>query len=70
MEAQVWALKRGEPIEQPIYDHSDGTLTGPERVEPREIVIMQGLHPFAARSSPLWRVRFLATIPLLLVAEE
>ena len=46
MEEQVWSLKRGEPIQKPVYDHSDGTLTGPELVEPREVVIMQGLHPF------------------------
>jgi phosphoribulokinase len=46
MEQQVWALKRGEPIHKPIYDHSNGTLDGPELVEPREVVIMQGLHPF------------------------
>ena len=46
MEEQVWSLKRGEPVQKPIYDHSDGTLTGPELVEPREVVIMQGLLPF------------------------
>jgi phosphoribulokinase len=46
MEEQVWALKRGEPILKPVYDHSDGTLREPERVEPREVVIVQGLHPF------------------------
>ncbi len=45
MEQQVWALKRGEPIDKPIYDHSNGTLKGSERVEAREVVIMQGLHP-------------------------
>jgi phosphoribulokinase len=46
MEDQVWALKRGESILKPVYDHSDGTLRPPERIEPREVVIMQGLHPF------------------------
>lgn len=46
MEDQVWSLKRGESILKPIYDHSDGTLRPPEMVEPREVVIMQGLHPF------------------------
>jgi phosphoribulokinase len=46
MEDQVWSLKRGESILKPIYDHSDGTLRDPEIVEPREVVIMQGLHPF------------------------
>jgi phosphoribulokinase len=46
MEDQVWSLKRGESILKPIYDHSDGTLRDPESVDPREVVIMQGLHPF------------------------
>jgi phosphoribulokinase len=46
MEEQVWSLKRGEAIQKPVYDHSDGSMTGPQLVEPREVVIMQGLHPF------------------------
>jgi phosphoribulokinase len=46
MEDQVWSLKRGESIMKPIYDHSDGTLRAAELVEPREVVIVQGLHPF------------------------
>ena len=46
MEEQVWSLKRGESILKPVYDHSDGTLRPPEVVDPREVVIMQGLHPF------------------------
>ncbi|MHB8613127.1 MAG: phosphoribulokinase [Candidatus Dormibacteraceae bacterium] len=46
MEEQVWSLKRGHAIQKPVYDHSNGSLTGPELVEPREVVIMQGLHPF------------------------
>jgi phosphoribulokinase len=46
MEDQVWSLKRGESILKPVYDHSDGTLRPPEIVVPREVVIMQGLHPF------------------------
>ena len=46
MEEQLWALKRGEPIAKPVYDHSDGTFRPPERVDPNEVVIIQGLHPF------------------------
>jgi phosphoribulokinase len=46
MEEQVWSLKRGESIRKPVYDHSDGTLQPAEVVEPREVVIIQGLHPF------------------------
>lgn len=40
----LWRLKRRLPIEKPIYDHSTGTLTGPELIEPRPIVLIEGLH--------------------------
>lgn len=46
MEEQLWALKRGETVAKPVYDHSDGTFKPAERVEPNEVVIVQGLHPF------------------------
>ena len=46
MENQLLALKRGNPITKPVYDHSDGTFRSPEEVQPREVVIVQGLHPF------------------------
>ncbi len=46
MEEQIWALKRGDRVDKPVYDHSDGTFQAPEPIEPREVVIMQGLHPF------------------------
>ncbi|MHB8717704.1 MAG: phosphoribulokinase [Candidatus Dormibacteria bacterium] len=46
MEEQLWALKRGEQVEKPIYDHRDGTFAGAEVVTPNEVVIVQGLHPF------------------------
>lgn len=50
MEEQLLALKRGEAIDKPIYDHADGTFKGPERIEPKEVAIIQGLHPFLASS--------------------
>ncbi|HLH68566.1 MAG TPA: phosphoribulokinase [Candidatus Dormibacteraeota bacterium] len=46
MEEHLWALKRGEAIEKPVYDHRDGTFGCPRRLEPRQVVIVQGLHPF------------------------
>ena len=46
MEEQLWALKRGDAISKPVYDHADGTFQAPERIEPNEVVIIQGLHPF------------------------
>ena len=46
MEEQLWALKRGESISKPVYDHADGTFKAAELVDPNEVVIVQGLHPF------------------------
>ncbi|HEX7127730.1 MAG TPA: phosphoribulokinase [Thermodesulfobacteriota bacterium] len=38
-------LRAGEPIEKPVYDHSDGTIKGPVTVTPKAVVFVQGLHP-------------------------
>jgi len=46
MENQLLALKRGNPIMKPVYDHSDGTFGPSEEILPKEVVIVQGLHPF------------------------
>ena len=46
MEEQLLALKRGEAVVKPVYDHTDGTFKEPEHMVPREVVIVQGLHPF------------------------
>jgi len=46
MEENLWALKRGESVEKPVYNHSDGTFGEAVTVVPREVVIVQGLHPF------------------------
>lgn len=43
MEQHLMLLAAGEPILKPIYDHTDGSLTAPELVEPREIVVIEGL---------------------------
>jgi phosphoribulokinase len=42
-------LREGQPILKPVYDHSIGELTEPEYVEPREFVIIEGLHGLANR---------------------
>lgn len=42
----VWQLRRGRSILKPVYDHSTGTFARPERVVPREVVVLEGLHPF------------------------
>ena len=50
MEEDLWALREGRAIDKPIYDHSDGTFKGPEHVEPKEIVVVQGLFPLYTRA--------------------
>lgn len=46
MESQLLKLKQGRTIQKPVYDHRDGTFGAPEELLPREVVIVQGLHPF------------------------
>lgn len=43
MELQLERLHYGQPILKPVYDHSNGTLVRPEYVQPKEIVICEGL---------------------------
>jgi len=45
MYEQVKALKNGETISKPIYNHVNGTLDTPETIEPTPIIIFEGLHP-------------------------
>lgn len=43
---QIKALKEGNTISKPIYNHVNGTLDTPETIEPTPIIIFEGLHPF------------------------
>jgi phosphoribulokinase len=45
MEQHLQLLATGKPVLKPVYDHSDGTLTRPVLLEPREFVIVEGLLP-------------------------
>lgn len=45
MYEQIKALKNGESINKPIYNHETGTIDPPEVVEPNHIVVIEGLHP-------------------------
>jgi len=45
MYEQMVALKNGETISKPIYNHVNGTLDTPETVEATPIIIIEGLHP-------------------------
>merc|ERR1719335_1715687 len=46
MYEQIAALKRGEEVKKPIYNHVNGTLDAPETIKPTPILIVEGLHPF------------------------
>lgn len=40
----VWSLRHGQSIIKPVYDHAIGTFADPVLVEPRNFVILEGLH--------------------------
>ena len=39
------ALRRGEEIDKPVYDHTDGTIKGPVPFRSAPVLIIEGLHP-------------------------
>jgi phosphoribulokinase len=45
MYEQIKALKNGQAIDKPIYNHETGEIDPPERVEPNKILVIEGLHP-------------------------
>ncbi len=45
MAEQIKALKNGESINKPIYNHETGEIDPPERIDPNHIVVIEGLHP-------------------------
>ncbi|MEN9239326.1 MAG: phosphoribulokinase, partial [Thermostichales cyanobacterium SZTDM-1c_bins_54] len=45
MYEQAAALKAGESVMKPIYNHENGMIEGPEKVEPNHIIVLEGLHP-------------------------
>lgn len=45
MYEQIKALKSGETINKPIYNHETGMIDPPEVIEPNHIVVIEGLHP-------------------------
>jgi phosphoribulokinase len=42
-------LSLGQAIDKPVYDHASGELLQPERVEPRDTVVVEGLLPLGTR---------------------
>lgn len=45
MYEQIKALKSGQGIDKPIYNHETGMIDPPEQIEPNHIVVVEGLHP-------------------------
>lgn len=45
MYEQIKALKEGNSIQKPIYNHETGMIDPPETVHPNRIVVIEGLHP-------------------------
>lgn len=45
MYEQIKALKNGQGINKPIYNHETGLIDPPERIEPNHIIVVEGLHP-------------------------
>jgi phosphoribulokinase len=45
MYEQVKALKEGNDINKPIYNHETGTIDPPEVIQPNHVVVIEGLHP-------------------------
>lgn len=49
LEQHLKALRRGEAILKPIYNHHGGTLDRPEYVKPRDFIILEGLLGYTTR---------------------
>jgi len=49
MGEQLRALSEGRPVEKPVYDHATGTFGEPEKFEPAEIIVVEGLLPLVDR---------------------
>jgi phosphoribulokinase len=45
MYEQVKALKHGQAVDKPIYNHETGALDPAERIEPNHVLVIEGLHP-------------------------
>lgn len=45
MYEQIQALKLGQNINKPIYNHETGMIDSPELVKPNRVVVIEGLHP-------------------------
>jgi phosphoribulokinase len=44
LESDLIQLRRGVPVEKPVYNHSTGTFDSPVIFQPKKILILEGLH--------------------------
>jgi phosphoribulokinase len=51
MEQHLQLLSYGHPVLKPVYNHSNGQLERPELVEPRNLVVAEGLLPLSTKGS-------------------
>jgi phosphoribulokinase len=47
LEQDLIQLKRGVPVEKPVYNHATGTFDPPVIFRPQKILILEGLHTFS-----------------------
>eukprot|EP00741_Cyanophora_paradoxa_P016434 tig00020912_g15869.t1 len=52
MAEQIAALKRGESVMKPVYNHTHGTLDPPERIDPNHIIVATAHRPNRPAVSP------------------
>jgi phosphoribulokinase len=45
MYEQIKALKNGQAVDKPIYNHETGMIDPPERIKPNRVIVVEGLHP-------------------------
>ena len=50
IEQHLQLLASGRPVLKPVYDHATGELVRPQLVEPRDVVIVEGLFPLHSTS--------------------
>lgn len=53
VEEHLKALRAGQPVEVPIYNHGTGCFDAPQIVRPAQVVVIEGLHALYSRFLPL-----------------
>jgi phosphoribulokinase len=50
LEQHLCLLRQGKPILKPVYDHAQGTLERPVRLEPKDFIIVEGMLGYHSRT--------------------